>query len=373
MKRKRTYYYLVALLGFLGLLLPGCDTAVENGSDAEGGFKFQVKLPDPIQVETKAGLGVDGIAVQNIWIVQYSTETNALLSCVYLDSGFTEVHEGLMMQVTTDKEAFSEVSSRFYMIVNAGQGLLAGFKEATGENSEADLKKKRVVLTTPLMGSAPLLLSSEAVEYTPEAGKDKVIVISRLYRAYAKISLSILITDASTTDTSRPSFTLDSADGVTLTNLPDSMAVFSAAGESGKYPHPEYIGSASHALSGVLTGGTKKSFWMAENLRGTGTSDTFSGKNKETNGPDGTLAACTYLTLKGTYKYHNADLAGIKVEYRFYLGSNLTKDYNIRRDHHYDLTVNIKGANSADMRVTITDGNVAVFDDVDEVTNNVEF
>lgn len=372
MKRRRMHYCLLPLLGLAAWVWTACESAMDDTPGATKGFQFRVSLPDPIEVETKAGMGVDLINIQDIWIVQYNSESGGLLNCVYLNSGFTDVHEGFMMQVTTDQKAFSDVQSRFYMIVNGGPDLLAGFKDAA-ENSENDLKKKRVLMDAPLMTSAPMLLTSESVEYMPEEGKDKVIVISRLYRAYAKLSLTMYVTDASAADASAPSFTLDAADGVTLTHLPDSMALYTAAGGSGNYPQLDYVSSTSYPLSGAAIGGTKKQFWMAENLRGTGSSDSFSGKNKETNGPGGTLKGCTYLTLKGTYKYHASDAAGIKVEYRFYLGSNLTKDYNIRRDHHYDLTVNLKGANSADMRVTITDGNVAVFDEVDKVENEVKF
>ena len=63
----------------------------------------------------------------------------------------------------------------------------------------------------------------------------------------------------------------------------------------------------------------------------------------------------------------------IKIPVIMKLGDNLTNNYNIQRDHHYDLTINIKGANSADLRVKITDGNVAVFDDVDTIENEVSF
>lgn len=48
-------------------------------------------------------------------------------------------------------------------------------------------------------------------------------------------------------------------------------------------------------------------------------------------------------------------------------------DYNIYQDYHYKLTVNIAGTNSADLRITITNGNVAAFDDVDNVENTVNF
>ena len=68
-----------------------------------------------------------------------------------------------------------------------------------------------------------------------------------------------------------------------------------------------------------------------------------------------------------------ANSSPIDVEYKFYLGGDLVTDYNIYRDYHYKLTVNIAGPNSADLRVTITNGNVAVFDDVDNVENTVNF
>lgn len=58
-----------------------------------------------------------------------------------------------------------------------------------------------------------------------------------------------------------------------------------------------------------------------------------------------------------------------KVKYTFYLGGNFTNDYNIARDYSYDITFRIAGPNSADVRVEITDGNVAIFDEVDVIKN----
>ena len=93
-------------------------------------------------------------------------------------------------------------------------------------------------------------------------------------------------------------------------------------------------------------------------------------------GAGGSLEGCTYLLVRGQYQY---PLGGgtysspIDVEYKFYLGGDLVTDYNIYQDYHYKLTVNIAGPNSADLRVTITNGNVAVFDDVDNVENTVNF
>ena len=117
---------------------------------------------------------------------------------------------------------------------------------------------------------------------------------------------------------------------------------------------------------------------MAENIRGTGLATTAQEKNKKDMRPGtgGSLEGCTYLLVRGQYQYPlggGAYSSPIDVEYKFYLGGDLVTDYNIYRDYHYNLTVNIAGPNSADLRVTITNGNVAVFDDVDNVENTVNF
>ena len=174
-----------------------------------------------------------------------------------------------------------------------------------------------------------------------------------------------------------------------ITNIPQIIALYTAGGGNSNSLYPETISATTMNLDAqsfsslTSTSGASADFYMPENLRGLGLSESFEGKNKESNGPgstsvttstpDGKLTGCTYLTLKGTYKYSSSHANGIKVEYRFYLGDNLTNNYNIQRDHHYDLTINIKGANSADLRVKITDGNVAVFDDVDTIENEVSF
>ena len=232
----------------------------------------------------------------------------------------------------------------------------------------------------------PTLLTSGPSAYSPTASSGdteenkKVVFVSRLFRAYAKVTVRVQFNDASASLSDMTA---------TITNIPTKMALYTAGGGSSNSKYPVTIDNTTMkttetAFSSLTsTAGSSAYFCMPENLRGLGLSESFEGKNQESNGPgstsvsistpDGKLTGCTYLTLKGTYKYASSHTAGIKVEYRFYLGDNLTNNYNIQRDHHYDLTINIKGANSADLRVKITDGNVAVFDDVDTIENEVSF
>ena len=134
---------------------------------------------------------------------------------------------------------------------------------------------------------------------------------------------------------------------------------------------------------------------MPENLRGVGCGKSFQEKNLNDYGPKadgkapalggdgkpesgGDLSKCTYIDLVGSYWYNYSTSAPdatnpISVRYRLYLGGNLVNDYNVRRGYHYTITVQISGANSGDVRVTITNGNVVVFDKVETIDKVADF
>ena len=400
MKNKSIQYSLLSFTLAFALLFAGCE-ATEDPQNTDHGkmcnFQFCLKLPESISVKTKADppitptIGDDKININNVWILQYDVSGN-LIRSVYKEDDINNdtdfVQENLYMvrintDTNSDEEKFSDMSSHFYIIVNGEKSLLEGF---TG--TEADLKAKTVNFTEAL-GSRPTLLTSGPSEYNPatassEGTEDnkKVVFVSRLFRTYAKVSVKVQFKDA-TTAASLSDMT------ATITNIPKIIALYTAGGGNSNSLYPETISATTMNLDAqsfsslTSTSGASADFYMPENLRGLGLSESFEGKNKESNGPgstsvttstpDGKLTGCTYLTLKGTYKYSSSHANGIKVEYRFYLGDNLTNNYNIQRDHHYDLTINIKGANSADLRVKITDGNVAVFDDVDTIENEVSY
>ena len=388
MKKKSIYYFLLLLT----LLFTGCEATEDSGGMDNGkmcDFQFCLKLPESISVETKVTIGDEKITVNNVWILQYNA-SGEFIKSLYKedkasdDNDFVKENDYMVRintDATSDTEKFSDIVSCFYIIVNGGETLLKDFK-----GTETELKATTVDFTAPT-GSTPTLLTSGPSKYDPKTtssgsteGDKKVVFVSRLFRAYAKVTVRVQFNDASASLSDMTA---------TITNIPTKMALYTAGGGSSNSKYPATIDGTTMkttetAFSGLTsTAGSSAYFCMPENLRGLGISESFEGKNKESNGPgstsvttstpDGKLTGCTYLTLKGTYKYASSHTAGIKVEYRFYLGDNLTNNYNIQRDHHYDLTINIKGANSADLRVKITDGNVAVLDDVDTIENEVSF
>lgn len=385
--KNKTIIYVTELVAFiLCLVVTGCSNSLEEEAN-NGGFQFCVQMPKAIDVDTKASLGPasESIEISNAWIVQYSSPEEKLLKCVYIDanvvgSEFEQTDAEYLVTIKTKENDFSLTASKFYIILNGGTDLLKNFAEAT-DNSIQALSKITCPVSTNASGSLaitalPKLLTAGPTLYSPKSGDpEKVIFVSRVYRAFAKLSLNVKFPVASTDK-------LD-IETATLTNIPKNMALFAGGGSNNNYPDISVNNVAMYTeaieLADVITNGGKKSFWMPENIRGTGSSLTFQGKNQVSNGPGGNLDGCTYLTIKGKYYYDKNQRPDgsyqdpIDVEYRFYLGTNLTNDYNIRRDHHYNLTVNLKGANSADLRVTITNGNVAVFDEVDTIENKVDF
>lgn len=376
MKNEIIIYITKLVTLILCLFVTGCSSSLEEDTKGNG-FRFCVQMPKAIDVDTKASLGdgSESIEITDAWIVQYSSVNNTLLKYLYINSGFTQKENGYMVEIKTSGNDFSTTSSYFYIILNGGPELLKNFKEESDCSKEA-LQKKTISVTENggVLGitASPNLLTAGPINYTSKNEEDeKVIFVSRVYRAFAKFSLSVKFPIASS-----DKFTVTQA---TITNVPKNMALFAGGGSNANYPDVSTIYAEPISLSDVVINGGKKSFWMPENIRGTGSSSTFQGKNQITNGPGGNLNGCTYLTIKGKYYYDKnqrpdgSSQDPIDVEYRFYLGTNLTNDYNIRRDHHYNLTVNLKGANSADLRVTITNGNVAVFDEVQEITNEVDF
>lgn len=58
---------------------------------------------------------------------------------------------------------------------------------------------------------------------------------------------------------------------------------------------------------------------------------------------------CTYVELTGIYKA--STMPDQLVLYKFFIGEDMTKDYNVCRNHHYRINLTLKGVNSFDKRV----------------------
>ena len=350
-------------------LLAGCsEESVETSEE----FRLVLKLPPALTVDTRGT--INQIPVNRIWVLQYVTESGT--STLKNKAFFTVPDDPAgknpppTIEITTGKTTFTQTNSRFYVIANVEQSFLSSF---TG--TEEELKAKTVAFSG--YNNKPSLLTSGPLEYTPDPKKPGVIpLVVPLRRAYATISLSW----NKKGDLAANNLSSLVVKSVSLYNVPAHMALYTRGGGSikDKYPADKDGSTAITSTTGTqittnLGPSSSFEFYMPENLRGMGTAASFMEKSIPTKGPDGKLDYCTYIKLSGEYKYAGAS-APIGVNYLLHLGGNLMTDYNIRRDYLYNLPVNISGANSADVRVTITDGNVVMFDAVEVLpVNNVVF
>ena len=223
MKKKSIYYFLLLLT----LLFTGCEATEDSGGMDNGkmcDFQFCLKLPESISVETKVTIGDEKITVNNVWILQYNA-SGEFIKSLYKedkasdDNDFVKENDYMVRintDATSDTEKFSDIVSCFYIIVNGGETLLKDFK-----GTETELKATTVDFTAPT-GSTPTLLTSGPSKYDPKTtssgsteGDKKVVFVSRLFRAYAKVTVRVQFNDASASLSDMTA---------TITNIPTKMA-----------------------------------------------------------------------------------------------------------------------------------------------------
>lgn len=352
----------------LALLSVACDG--DTGAMTEKAqIIFRMELPPALEVSTRVTTppSLGGISTENVWVVQYNANNNNFIKAVAFTGEGTLDLNGNVLKINTAGAEFSQVISRFYVIVNAGTGFLDGF---TGTEDEL---KAKTVSVSGITGELKLLTAGP-IDYTPTSD-GKVVVVAALNRAYAKISVKWQDTD------DRGNFTISAME---VHNLPQKMALYTRGGGAlnSNYPAGTDINTDTPSATGSMNSGTFYDFYMPENLRGMGTASSFADKGLKRYGPNGSLNYCTYIVLKGTYTYQkylsdgttpSGSAAPIDVEYHIYLGTNLIKDYNVQRGYWYQLTLNLSGANTGDVRVRITDGKTAVFDKVEEIKHTIKF
>lgn len=382
-----TLFYVAAIF-----LLVACESS-ESVDSESGGISIYLSLPPALSVDTRAG-NIGDVTISDVWVVQFDADGKMLHAVCYGSSKISNLGDsGALVQVETGN--FSDVKGTFRIIANFGEGQskLVAFSQK-GDATKADLDG--IIINYTNYKSQPNYLVSDELEFKGTDESGKAVLLAGLSYAYSWVDVKW------TNKVTAPArFTLQS---ITAYNLPNSFAIESRAGtSSGAYPTASVV-TGTYTIDAVdtanpdpngLSSNSTSTFYMPENLRGVGCGKSFQEKNLNAYGPkaDGTapvlgsdgkpeaggdLSKCTYIDLIGSYWYSHdsgnpTGTSPISVRYRLYLGGNLVNDYNVRRGYHYTITVQISGANSADVRVTITNGNVVVFDKVEEINKVVDF
>lgn len=377
MNKYRYRYGVIILALTASCMLGACTQEDSPAATKPGALTLRLQLGLPVEMEVATRTTETTIGVEDVWIVQFIAAVEGAASKMIAkhyenttdkNDVITWVDNDGKYNVTTGSD-FTNTNSEFYVIANAGSthAVLSILEEGSPLSAlKACTKKiKDDALVPDDIVNEPGILVAGPVQYEAKASSDKVYISAHLQRAYAKVTVKW---DVKPENFTGATFT---ATSLTVKNLPRTISFFERAGAtSGAYPAESDIYTGE--ITPTLIGTDSVSFYMAENLRGMGISGTAQGKNLPGNGPESasgsrSLAGCTCITLSGDYKYDSNHTGAVGVKYSFYLGGDLTSDYNIRRGRAYALKITVSGVNSADLRVTITNGNVAVFDQVTEI------
>lgn len=352
-------FTLVTALTLAGCGADGPEASLPAESPVALGLSLRLVFPDALTVDVTraapANPTKNGIELTDIRVLQFPG-TGAAVTDVknqqYRSGGTADPwyeEKNSLIEVKTGSTDFNNEDSNFYIIANSGDAL-------TSTDSGA-LKTTGIGFSD--ITTEPGILVYGPKPYTKTTGSTKPVeFLAKLCRAYAYVTVNY---------TPAKGITITSA---AIENVPDKI-----------YPIPDAAHQATTYLAATptidlsVTPSGSFSFYLPENLKGSGTATTEPDKNRPAKGPGGSLGGCTCVVLRGTYNYY-PDTAGsepIDVEYRFYLGSDMIRNYDVERGRHYTLTVNLQGANSSDARVSVTNGNVFAFDDPDNVNNGMDF
>lgn len=374
---KEKYSIIITLL-CLCMAMGGCSKEEVAADTATGTLTLQLQLPPALTVEVGESKGraisLADIQINDVWAVQYDANGNFKKSQYIIGESNIVKNDDSQYLVRVTTSGFFNEDSRFYILVNTGNGSLI-----PSSITETDLKKLTVDLTNGVSTNAvPVFLTAGPISFTQlaEEGQQadgdgvKAIITAPLSRPYAALKF--------TYNSKNPEKGKFAPTSLSLGNLPTKLTVHA----DGNSSITDFTSSEqSLTITGWTSGGSLNSVYIGENLRGFGSGKTFQEKNLPAKGPNGSLEKCTYAVLTGTYYYRTGGDAsngytyttnGITVSYKFYLGGSLLDDYNIIRNTLYTVTINIGGANSADIRLTVTNGNVSYFDEVEEVQPEYE-
>lgn len=133
---------------------------------------------------------------------------------------------------------------------------------------------------------------------------------------------------------------------IKLINVPDVLKFSDGLQETSVYPEKksENYKNYPSIISGIEEG---FSWYIPLNCRMDKGSGTTAWEKTAGNAPD---EFCTYVELNGIYRTPN--MPDQLVAYRFFIGENMVDDYNVYRNHVYDVDVTLKGVNTFDRRVT---------------------
>lgn len=307
------------------ILTTACSTDTDNERimpDEEDFCFFQLSTFMPQTVETRA---MNESSINDLWVIQLNASgTEALVPPVYLTSSeLTSQSNEVEFKVKLKKE-----NSTVYVIANSGDDSLFDKDAALNTFKKSVIEGKSITSNInwkETLDNRTYIPMSATWNGTPNPATP---IKADLIRAIAYLSISV--------KNEIPSGSSLSITSIQLKNVPQTLYYVT--------PSASIFPDAGTAFMDYLSpSSTNLTYYMPDNCRGTG-SGRYETEKTAAAVSNGNKA--TYVEIKGTYN-------GIGITYCFYLGGNITNDYNVKRNTQYTVNITLSGSYRLDARVTL--------------------
>ena len=275
-------------------------------------------------------------AIKNIWVFQFDSIGNQLIAPRYYEVTSTEIRK-LNIRLAEGEDSY------VYVLANTCDPDWAKGKDLS-------TVEKFVGYEYPFtednveMGKDEYLLMEGNVKETIRKETDLLPIDIHLTRMMAKISFKYVTAEAAKNLI---------VTRVIIHNMPEKMRMEETPIEE-NYPTGDFA-TRSVTIDKRLASGELYTFYMPANRRGETANTDASLKNNEA--PDKALYVQLFVTSRTN---------GSNFLYTIYLGANDTNDYNVRRNHNYNITLNLKSENRDD-RVLAAPANCFVMNTGNEI------
>ena len=276
-------------------------------------------------------------AINDIWVFQYDENGNQLIVPRFYKVESSEIRK-LNIRLAEGND------SHVYVLANTGD-------ETWAQDKDLTTVEKFVSYEYPFtednveMDEDERLLMEGHVESTIRKETDLHPIDIHLTRMMAKISFKYVTAAAAASLV---------VNRVIINNMPMNMRMEETPKEE-NYPTGEDFETRSVTLDNNFSSGKVYTFYMPANRRGS--SSNTDPKLKNNGAPDKALYVQLFVSSKSN---------GSNYLYTIYLGENDTNDYNVRRNHNYNITLKIN-SEGRDDRVLAAPANCFVLGHNEEI------
>lgn len=325
----KQFLYKVSLIFPMAIMSMGCNSDIFDFLGTEEGEKVSVNLNiSVIPMQNTDGTRAGGLdvrnanVVQDMWIVEYNDNDNRIGTPSYITgSQLTQSNQDSRATVVLIvRPETAEVKYKLYCVANTHDASLGEkFKEC-----ETISQLKEVCMNLESVNAASQVADTDILlSGVADVEKDTEELECNL--KYNMARLSVTVNNVSTGDKAVE------INSVTLCNVPTGVAMFDCLYEEGDACAVNQ--TVTNLKSDLCNGESQLAFEyvLPRNMRGqNGSTDV---KKKNIDAPQD----ASYLWIEAK------DTEGKEIGYKFYLGKDMVKDFNVEPGYHYNLPIKITG------------------------------